>query len=71
MPHIAMYYAVTGLCYAASTIVGGAASDRCGNVLFTLAGAELDYCAALFLFGWITRMPVVAAWPWVVEGPRE
>jgi MFS family permease len=70
-PYIAMYYAVTGLCYAASTIVGGAASDRFGDVVFTLGGAELDYYAALFLFGWITRMLAAAVLLWVVEEPRR
>ena len=66
-----MYYAVTGLCYAASTIVGGAVSDRFGDVVFTLGGAELDYYAAMFLFGWITRMLGAAVLLWVVEEPRR
>lgn len=70
-PYIAMYYAVTGLCYAASTIVGGAVSDHCRDMVVTLAGAELDYYAALFLFGWITRMLGVVVLLWVIEEPRE
>ena len=56
-PYIAMYYAVTGLCYAAATIVGGAVSDRCRDMVFhPVGGLVLDFYAAVFLFGWLTRM---------------
>lgn len=71
-PYIAMYYAVTGLCYAASTIVGGALADHCRDMTFSLGdGRTLDCYSAIFLFGWITRMLGAAVLTWVIEGPRR
>jgi MFS family permease len=71
-PYIAMYYAVTGLCYAASTIVGGVLADRCHEMTLSLGGGrELDYYSAIFLFGWITRMLGVVVLLSVIEGPRR
>jgi Na+/melibiose symporter-like transporter len=56
-PHIAAYYTVTGLCYAASTIAGGALYDRLRLVVVELPGmGAWDYFACLFLAGWIVRM---------------
>jgi hypothetical protein len=54
-PHIAAFYAVTGLCYAASTIVGGELLDRCGKWTFLCFGSHWSFFAYLFLFGWATR----------------
>jgi len=55
-PYIATFYAVTGLCYAANTIVGGALFDRYRHCTWTLFGAlELDYYQGIFLAGWIAR----------------
>jgi MFS family permease len=54
-PYIAAFYAVTGLCYAASTIVGGALVDRCGTWTFSFCGSRIPFFAYLFLFGWATR----------------
>ena len=57
MPHIAVYYAVTGLCFAASTIVGGQLLDGCRGVTFPLGpiGMTLDFFQYVFIFGWIAR----------------
>jgi len=56
-PYIATYFAVTGLCLAASTLLGGTLFDRLGDETFILAGGalRLDYCHYNFLVGWITR----------------
>ena len=55
-PYIAAFYAVTGLCYAASTIVGGALVDQCGKWAFPLGGGRwLGFFPYLFLFGWAAR----------------
>jgi MFS family permease len=54
-PYIAAFYAVTGLCYAASTIVGGAVVDRFGAWTMALGGCQLTFFACLFLFGWLLR----------------
>jgi MFS family permease len=56
-PYIAAYYTVTGLCYAASTIVGGALLDWLRPQEFVLFGGALvlDFYQYSFLFGWITR----------------
>jgi len=47
--YIAAYFALTGLCYALSTIAGGAIYDRYAE---TLGPVYYDYC---FIFGWVTR----------------
>ena len=54
-PYIAAFYAVTGLCYAASTIVGGALLDRYGTGSFDFYGIHLSFFAYVFVFGWATR----------------
>ena len=54
-PYIAAFYAVTGLCYAASTIVGGALVDRCGTWTFFCFGSHWSFFACIFLLGWATR----------------
>jgi hypothetical protein len=56
-PYIATYYAVTGLCLAVSTIVGGVMQDAWGGrtVELLFGGVRLDYYGAIFLFGWLSR----------------
>ena len=54
-PYIAMYYAVTGLCYALNTILGGYLSDRFRDETFHFGGMVFDYYDAIFLLGWIAR----------------
>ena len=71
-PYIAAYFAVTGLCYAASTILGGALLDWLRGATITLFGGVLilDFYRCSFLLGWITRsMGVLLLW-WVIEGRR-
>ena len=52
----ATFYAVTGLCYAANTIVGGVLHDRYRDHTFTFfADLTLDYYQWIFLLGWIAR----------------
>lgn len=54
-PYIATFYAVTGLCYAGNTILGGALFDWLGDWTGTCLGFELDYYRLIFLLGWIAR----------------
>ena len=64
-PYIATYYAVSGLCLALGTILGGTLFDYLGRETFVLAQGRLtlDFYHYSFLFGWITRtMGVVVLW---------
>lgn len=54
-PYVAAFYAVSGLCYAASTIIGGVLVDHCGTWTFPLAGRWLNFFPCLFIFGWAAR----------------
>lgn len=55
-PYIAMYFALTGLCVAASTVVGGVLFDLCRHQSVLLFGSlVLDYYDYSFLLGWIMR----------------
>ena len=71
-PYIAAYYAVTGLCYAASTIAGGELLDRTRDLTLLLFGESwtLDFYQWSFLFGWITRSLGVLVLLLVIERPR-
>jgi MFS family permease len=71
-PYIAAFYAITGLCYAASTIVGGLLVDHFRNVTISLfgTGISLDFFGWIFLFGWAARS-VGAVLLWLVVEPRE
>jgi MFS family permease len=54
--YIAVFYAVTGLCYAASTIVGGELVDRGVAGRFPLVDVlGLGFFPCLFIFGWAVR----------------
>jgi MFS family permease len=69
-PYIAMYFAVTGLCYAANTIVGGAMYDQYGGHTLTLPGVlTLDYYPCVFLLGWVARGLGVLVLLLVIEPP--
>jgi MFS family permease len=73
-PYIAMYYAVTGLCYAVNTVVGGVLLDHYGDCTWTCLGFALDYYQGIFLLGWIARsLGVLVLLLLVVEdhGPRR
>lgn len=68
-PYIATYYAVTGLCYAANTIVGGILFDRYRDHTFTfLAAISLDYYQWIFLLGWLARNSGLLVLLLVIEG---
>jgi len=55
-PYIATYYTITGLCYAANTILGGILYDNCRDCSLTFFGRiALDYYQCIFLAGWIAR----------------
>ncbi|MBX3411125.1 MAG: hypothetical protein KF708_00295 [Pirellulales bacterium] len=59
-PYLSMYFATTGLCYAAATVFGGWMYDRlAAQAHFTLAGLELDHFQVIFLGSWITRTAAV------------
>ena len=47
---------MTGLCYAANTILGGILYDRCRDWSITcFGGLVLDYYQGIFLLGWVAR----------------
>jgi hypothetical protein len=55
-PYIAAFYAATGLCYAASTVLGGLLVDRYGAEGFRFAESPwLSFFPCLFLVGWLMR----------------
>ena len=54
--YIAAFYAVTGLCYAMSTIVGGVLVDAYGNEVFPLPGGYcVGFFPSIFICGWAAR----------------
>jgi len=68
-PYIATFYAVTGLCYAANTILGGALFDRYGHTTWSgLGGVSLGYYQGIFLLGWIARSLGLLVLLLVIEG---
>lgn len=72
-PYIAAYFAVTGLFYAGSTLLGGWLLDRFQEAVWymPLHGGKLDFYQASFLFGWVFRSLGVVPLLLVVEGRRE
>lgn len=54
-PYIAAFDGVRGLCYAASTVLGGLLVDRYGAEGFRVAGLWLGFFPALFLVGGLMR----------------
>jgi MFS family permease len=70
-PYIAVYYTLTGLCYAASTIAGGAWLDAARDETYALAGIEITAFQAMFLVAWLGRSAGVV---WLIglrEKPRR
>ena len=66
--YIAAFYAISGVCIAASTLLGGALFDLFGDVQFDVWGRwQLDFFQYSFLFGWITRTMGVLLLVLVVE----
>ena len=69
-PYIAAFYAVTGLCYGASTIVGGALVDQYRTWQFPLGGDRwLLFFPCIFISGWAARSLGALVLFWVVEPP--
>ena len=66
--YVAAFYAVTGLCYAAYTILGGALVDRWKTWTFPLGGNRwLLFFPCLFIFGWLMRSVGAMLLLWVIE----
>ena len=67
------YYAITGVCYAASTIVVGYLVDSPHLRLFAYWQplAELGHYRAIFLLGWIARMAAVPLLVLLVAAPGK
>ena len=70
-PYIAAYFTVTGLCYAANTILGGWLFDRYGTSSFEFFGGTLDYNQCIFLLGWAARCMGIIALLLVIEPGRK
>jgi MFS family permease len=70
-PYIAAFYAITGLCYATSTILGGWAVDRFCDGTITVLGNRfvLDGFTTLFLLGFVARCIGAILLYWIVESP--
>jgi MFS family permease len=68
-PYIAAYFTITGLCYAANTILGGWLFDSYGNCHFEIFGNTLDYNKSIFLVGWLARCMGIFALLLLIE-PR-
>jgi MFS family permease len=61
--YIASFYAISGLCIAGSTLLGGVLFDRYSDATFCVGRWEFDFYQYSFLFGWITRtMGVLVLW---------
>jgi len=72
LPYIAAFFAITGLCYAANTIVGGMLYDRFHDQSFAWFGRfALDYYRSVFLLGWIARSMGLLLLLAVIEGKDE
>ena len=69
-PYIAAYFTVTGLCYAANTILGGWLFDRYGKSSFEFLGSTLDYNQWIFMIGWAARCLGIL-FLWLVIEPRK
>jgi MFS family permease len=66
--YIAPWFTITGLCYAASTIAGGALLDRYRDATFIWLGRfPCDCYRTAFLLGWIVRCSAAAVLLLVVE----
>jgi len=70
-PYIAAHFTVTGLCYAANTILGGWLFDRYGTSSFEFFGGTLDYNQCIFLLGWAARCLGIIALLLVIEPGKK
>ena len=61
--YIASFYAISGVCVAGSTLLGGWLFDRLGDESFWVGRREFSFYEYSFLFGWVTRtMGVLVLW---------
>jgi MFS family permease len=68
VPYIAVFQAVTGLCYAVSTIVGGVLVDQFSGWKLPLCGGRwLLFFPCLFIAGWAARSLGALLLLWVIE----
>jgi MFS family permease len=66
--YVAAYYAVTGLCLASNTILGGALLDCCWTWTFPIGGSHyLSFYAYIFIGGWLVRSLGALLLLWVIE----
>jgi MFS family permease len=65
--YIAAFDAVRGLCYAASTILGGLLVHSFSAWSATLVGVSLSFFPCLFVGGWVVRSLGALLLLWVVE----
>jgi MFS family permease len=70
-PYIATFYAVTGLAYAANTILGGALFDWLGDRTCTCFGVQIGYYQGIFLLGWLARSFGLVVLLLVIEGKGQ
>ena len=70
--YIAAYFTVTGVCYAANTILGGWLFDCYGKSSFEFFGNALDYNQWIFLIGWAARcLGLLALWLVIEPGSKR
>ncbi len=67
--YIASFYAISGLCIAGSTLLGGTLFDQFGDARFFVGRWEFSFYEYSFLFGWATRTMGVLMLMLVIE-PR-
>jgi MFS family permease len=70
-PYIAAFDGVRGLCYAASTVLGGLLVDRYGAEGMRVAGVWLGFFPSLFLMGGLMRSLGAALLLLVIEARAE
>jgi len=67
-PYIAAYFTITGLCYAASTILGGYLLDcYSGQAFWPFGASPWNIYQIIFLIGWIGRTLAVPVLLLVIE----
>ena len=66
--YVAAFYATSGLCLAASAVLGGVIVDLYKNLTVSLPGGfAISFLPYLFIFGWITRSLGALLLLWIIE----
>ena len=69
--YVAVFDTVSGLCFAASAVLGGVILDACARWSgVTVAGVSFSFFPLIFIFGWIVRSLGAFLLLWIVE-PAE